>query len=93
MKQHLAGMKGDISPCKLVLPDIRFQMKNSLQEFVNSNKATQEAYKYRNPYGHNVSQFEWDMTESEEEVQEMQNLMAASSGKKNKNQQWISILH
>ena len=39
-----------------------------------------------------MSQFEWDMVESEEEVQEMQNPMVASSGEK-KNQQWISILH
>ena len=32
------------------------------------------------------------MAEGEEEVQEMQSPMAASSGKKKKNQQWISIL-
>ena len=43
MKQHLAGVKGDIGPCKSVPPDVRFRMENSLQEFVNSKKATQEA--------------------------------------------------
>ena len=59
-------------------------MENSLQEFVNSKKATQEAYEYRNPYGPNVSQFEGDVAESEEEVQEMQSLMAVSSGKRKK---------
>ncbi|KAL6334947.1 hypothetical protein AAG906_023752 [Vitis piasezkii] len=67
MKQHLAGVKGDIGPCKSVPPDVKFQMENSLQEFVNSKKATQEAYDYRNPYGPNMSQFEGDMTEGEEE--------------------------
>ena len=65
MKQHLAGVKGDIGPCKSIPPDVRFQMKNSLQEFLNSKKGTQEAYGYRNPYGPNVSQFERDMTEGE----------------------------
>ncbi|KAL6331914.1 hypothetical protein AAG906_020263 [Vitis piasezkii] len=84
MKQHLAGVKEDIGPCKSVPPDVRFRMENSLQEFVNSKKATQEAYEYRNPYGPNVSQFEGDMAEGEEEVQEMQSPMAASSGKRKK---------
>ena len=84
MKQHLVGVKGDIGPCKSVPPDVRFRMENSLQEFVNSKKATQEAYEERNPYGPNVSQFEGDMAEGEEEVQEMQSPMAASSGKRKK---------
>ena len=51
---------------------------------MNSKKATQEAYEYRNPYGLNVSQFERDMTEGEKKVQEIQNPMVASSGKKKK---------
>ena len=84
MKQHIAGVKRDIGPCKSTPPNVRFRMENSLQEFVNSKKATQEAYKYRNPYGLNVSQFERDMTEGEKEVQEMQSHMAASSGKRKK---------
>ena len=40
MKQHLARVKGDIGPCKSIPPDVRFRMENSLQEFVNSKKAT-----------------------------------------------------
>ena len=68
MKQHLARVKEDIGPCKAVPLDVRFQMKNSLQEFMNSKKATQEAYEYRNPYGPNMSQFEEDTAKSEEEV-------------------------
>ncbi|KAL6311806.1 hypothetical protein AAG906_018587 [Vitis piasezkii] len=78
MKQHLPRVKGDIGPCKSVPPNIIFRMENSLQEFVNSKKATQEAYEYRNPYGPNMSQFERDMVEGEEEVQEMQCPMAAT---------------
>eukprot|EP00261_Vitis_vinifera_P020257 XP_010651036.1 PREDICTED: uncharacterized protein LOC104879551 [Vitis vinifera] len=84
MKLHLAGVKGDIGPCKSVPPDVRFRMENSLQEFVNAKKATKEADEYRNPYGPNVSQFEGDMAKGEEEVQEMQSPMAASSGKRKK---------
>ena len=33
MKQHLAGVKRDIGPCKSVPPDVRFQMENSFQEY------------------------------------------------------------
>ena len=84
MKLHLDGVKEDIGPCKSVPPDVRFRMENSLQEFVNSKKATQEAYECRNPYSPNVSQFEGDMVEGEEEVQEMQSPMVASSGKRKK---------
>ena len=51
--------------------------------------ATQEANEFEHSYGHNVSQFEGDMPECEEEVQQMKNLKAAtrSSGKRKKNQQ------
>ncbi|RVW24543.1 hypothetical protein CK203_090909 [Vitis vinifera] len=40
-------------------------MENSLHEFVNSKKATQEAYEYRNLYGPNVSQFEGEYGRSQ----------------------------
>ena len=60
-------------------------MENSLQEFVKSKKAAQEAYECENPYGPNVSQFQGDMLEGEEEVQEMQSPMVAGNGKE-KNQ-------
>ena len=59
-------------------------MENYLQEFVKSKKATQETYEYEHPYGLNMSQFERDMPECGEKVQEMQNPMAASSGKRKK---------
>nr|CAN73929.1 hypothetical protein VITISV_013263 [Vitis vinifera] len=44
----------------------------------------QEAYEEKKFYGPNVSQFEGDMAEGEEEVQEMQSPMAVSSGKRKK---------
>ena len=84
MKQHLTEVKENIGICKSVFPNVRFRTKNYLQKFVNSKKATQEAYEYRNPYGLNVSQFERDMTEGEKKFQEIQNPMVASSGKKKK---------
>ena len=83
--KHLARVKRDIGPCKSIPLYVRFRMKKSLQEFVNSKKATQEAYEYRNPYGPNVSQFERDTTKDEEDVQEMQSPMVAGNGKE-KNQ-------
>ena len=69
MKQYLTRVKEDIGPYKSVFPNVRFQMENSLQEFVNYKKVVQEAYEYRNPYGPNVSQFVGDMAKYEEEVQ------------------------
>ena len=60
MKQHLAGVKGDIGPCRSVPPDVKYQMENSLQEVVKSKKASQADYEFENPYGPNVSQFERD---------------------------------
>ena len=38
IKQHFIRVKENISPCKSVSPDVRFQMKKSLKKFVNSNK-------------------------------------------------------
>ena len=36
MKQHLAEVKRNIGPYKSVPPNVRFQIENSLHEFVNS---------------------------------------------------------
>ena len=60
--KHLAGIKGDIGPCRSVTLDVKYQMENSLQEVVKSKKKkTSEAgYEFENSYGPNVSQFEGD---------------------------------
>ena len=54
-------------------------MENYLQEFMNSKKATWEAYEYRNPYGP-----KGNMADDEEKVQEMQSPIAVSNGKRKK---------
>ena len=36
--KHLAGIKGDIGPCRSVTLDVKYQMENSLQEVVKSKK-------------------------------------------------------
>ena len=60
MKQHLAGVRGDIRPCRHVPPNVKYRMENSLQEVVKPKKASQAACEFENPYGPNVSQFEGD---------------------------------
>ena len=96
MKLHLAGVKGDIVPCKSVPPNVKYRMENSLQEIVKSKKLAQATYEFENPYGPNVLQFEGDPDEQqgEEEVQQMPNpTRLQMSGKRKKKQQWISTLH
>ena len=73
MKQHLAGVKGDIGPCRSVPPDVKYRMENFLQEVIKSKKASQSAYEFENPYCPNVSQFERDEQQGEEKVQQVQN--------------------
>ena len=73
MKQHFAGVKGDIGPCRSVPPDVKYRMENSLQEVIKSKKASQAAYEFENPYCPNVSQFERDEQQGEEEIQQVQN--------------------
>ena len=46
MKQHHVRVKDDIRPCKSVPFDVKFCVKNSLQEFVKFKKPIQEAYEY-----------------------------------------------
>ena len=87
MKLHLAGVKGDIRPCKSVPPDVKYRMENSLQEIVKSKKLAQATYEFENPYGPNVLQFEGDPDEQqgEEEVQQMPNpTRPQMSGKRKK---------
>ena len=86
IKKHLAGVKGNIGPCKSVPYDVRFRMENSLQELVRSNQRAQEAYEGENPYGPNVSQFEGDIPRCEDEVQQIKNSIISirSSGKRKK---------
>ena len=56
--ENLAGIKGDIRPCRSVTLDVKYKMENFLQEVVKSKKTSEAAYEFENPYGPNVSQFE-----------------------------------
>ena len=84
MKQYLAEVKKATGPYKSVSPNVRFRMENSLQEFVKSKNATQEAYRYEHLYSPSASQFERNMSKCEEEVQEMKNPMTTGSRKRKK---------
>ena len=84
MKQHLVEVKKATGPYKSVPPNVRFRMENSLQEFVKSKNATQEAYQYKHLYSPSASQFERNMSKCEEEVQEMKNPMITGSRKRKK---------
>ena len=83
MKKHLVEVKEGIRPCKSIPPDVRFQIENSLQEFVKSKRIAHKAYEYEHLYGPNMPQFKGDMLEYEEEIQEMRNPIPASSEEKN----------
>ena len=73
-------MKHDINACKLIPYNVDFKWKILCRSLLNPRK---QPKKHMN-YCPNVSQFEGDMPESGEEVQEMQNPMAASSRKRQK---------
>ena len=68
MKQHLTRVKGDIGPCRSVPPDVKYRMENFLQEVVKFKKVSQAAYRFENPYGPNMLQFEGNEQQGEEEV-------------------------
>ncbi|PKU60995.1 hypothetical protein MA16_Dca028647 [Dendrobium catenatum] len=42
MKQHLAGVKGNISACKKVPHDVRYQMNENLKEILRKKQQAQE---------------------------------------------------
>lgn len=55
MKQHLAGVKGNIAACKKVSHDIRNQMIENLKEISTKKQESQESLGSVNPYGDPVS--------------------------------------
>ncbi|XP_022871119.1 uncharacterized protein LOC111390332 [Olea europaea var. sylvestris] len=50
VKQHLAGMKGDVDSCRKVPPDVRFKMKENLDVFAAKKRKTQEILDECNPH-------------------------------------------
>ncbi|KAK8933479.1 hypothetical protein KSP39_PZI015493 [Platanthera zijinensis] len=55
MKQHLAGVKGNIDACKKVSHDIRNQMQKNLKVITNKKQDAQESLDSVNPYGDHVN--------------------------------------
>jgi len=66
-KQHLAGIKGDVEPCKKVSDDIRFQMRSNVNEFNQRKRKAQEEIEENNPY----CEEHVEHTRTSEEVQEL----------------------
>ncbi|XP_028785362.1 uncharacterized protein LOC114741275 [Neltuma alba] len=60
MKQHLAGIKGDIISCKKVPGDVRFRLGENLKEIEEKKGKKQDIYEEDNPYGPSVTPFEGD---------------------------------
>ncbi|KAF8398190.1 hypothetical protein HHK36_017116 [Tetracentron sinense] len=77
MKQHLAGVKGQVESCKKVSYDVRFRMKEALNNIIQVRKDNQDAYEDNNPYDPSMSQFKGDLEEDANEVEEIpQNRMS-----------------
>ncbi|XP_028788807.1 uncharacterized protein LOC114744828 [Neltuma alba] len=60
MKQHLAGIKGDIISCKKVPADVCFRLGENLKEIEEKKGKKQDTYEEDNPYGPSVTPFEGD---------------------------------
>ncbi|XP_031271135.1 uncharacterized protein LOC116129558 [Pistacia vera] len=86
MKQHLAGVQGDIRKCPKVPFDVRFNMNESLKEIGVKNKKKEDFRKHATPFGAAVHDLEGDrLDEENEEVFPSQMTMnegGSSGGKK-----------
>ncbi|XP_028799495.1 uncharacterized protein LOC114754824 [Neltuma alba] len=60
MKEHLAGIKGDIISCKKVSGDVCFRLGENLKEIEEKKGKKQDIYEEDNPYGPSVTPFEGD---------------------------------
>ncbi|KAL0359857.1 UNVERIFIED_CONTAM: hypothetical protein Sangu_0835100 [Sesamum angustifolium] len=69
MKQHLAGKKGEIRPCQKVPLDVRYQMEQSIKEFVEKKRENLERHIVENLYGsHGVEMGDLDDYDEIEEI-------------------------
>ncbi|XP_031283315.1 uncharacterized protein LOC116141998 [Pistacia vera] len=67
MKQHLAGIKGDVGACLKVHFDVQYLMRESLKDIGIKNKEKADSSKYNTPYGAAVHRFEGDMLNEDSE--------------------------
>lgn len=66
MKQHLAGVKGDIIICKSVPGEVRFRMLQNLKEIEERKGKSQDTFEEDNPYGPSVTPLEENAMGSQE---------------------------
>ena len=63
MKQHLAGIRGAIAPCKKVPYDMRFQIGEYLKGVAEKNKETRQLHNEENIHDIDLSRDEGNMEE------------------------------
>ena len=78
MKQHLAGIKGNIGSCKKVSHDVRYQMLEYLKAFELKKKAE----KQRQEEMFSVPSTNSDMQEDEDEDEDIQEVFSSGLPKK-----------
>ncbi|KAK8944915.1 hypothetical protein KSP39_PZI007719 [Platanthera zijinensis] len=101
MKQHLAGIKGNVVACKKVSHDIRNQMQENLKIISDKKQETQEFLDSVNPYGDHVnnertssivkSQNSIVDDKGKRKMDQIENYFAPSSGDSSNNIKWCHI--
>lgn len=84
MKQHLAGIKGNVDSCKKVPSDVRVLVQGALQENVQKAKQKKGCYDDISPYGKSIHEFEGDDVQEIPQVEKTNIGVGASSKGKRK---------
>ncbi|XP_031248834.1 uncharacterized protein LOC116106610 [Pistacia vera] len=71
VKLHLTGIKREVGKCPKVPFDVKFKIREALNEIGAKNKQKVELRKNVNPYGASVQQFEGDMLDKDQECEEV----------------------
>ena len=78
LKYHLAGIRGQVEPCKKVSSDIRFQMKQMIKDLKKSKQTKKRIQsEIGNPYD-----FDEEEEEEEDEVKVVENSPLQTLGKR-----------
>ncbi|KAG8363560.1 hypothetical protein BUALT_Bualt19G0035200 [Buddleja alternifolia] len=78
MKQHLAGIRGNVTPCKKVPPEVRFMIQGSLKENSEKAKEKREAIHIDDQLGANI-----DDSHVDDDIQEITPRPAQREGHNN----------
>ncbi|XP_031272896.1 uncharacterized protein LOC116131388 [Pistacia vera] len=84
VKLHLAGIKGEVGKCSKVPFDVKFKIKEALNEIGVKNKQKVELRKNVKPYGASVQQFEGDMLDEDQECEKVSPCPTPTSSSKRK---------